>query len=76
MTTVTIEEAQANLAGLIAELKPGEEVLIMQENRPVARLVVESPNSRTPRQPGSAIGKLTIVEEDDTHLSDFREYMP
>lgn len=75
MTTVTLEEAQANLAGLIAELKPGEEILITEEDRPVARLVAEAPNARKPRQPGSAIGKLTIVEDDDAHLDDFREYM-
>ena len=75
MTTVTIEKAQANLAGLIAELKPGEELLITQEDRPVARLVAEPANRRVPRQPGSAIGKLRIVEDDDTHLADFKEYM-
>jgi antitoxin (DNA-binding transcriptional repressor) of toxin-antitoxin stability system len=75
MTTVTLKEAQANLAGLIAELKPGEEILITEEDRPVARLVAEAANARKPRRPGSAIGKLTIVEDDDAHLDDFREYM-
>lgn len=76
MTTITIEEAQANLAGLIAELKPGEEVLITQQDRPIARLMVEPNNARAPRRPGSAVGKLTIVEDDDTHLDNFKEYMP
>ncbi len=76
MTTVTLKQAQANLAGLIAELKPGEEILITEEDRPVARLVAESPTPRKPRQPGSAIGKLTIVEDDEAHLRDFEEYMP
>lgn len=76
MTTVTLEEAQANLAGLIAELKPGDEVLITQQDRPIARLTMEPNNMRTPRRPGSAVGKLSIVEDDDTHLDDFREYMP
>ena len=76
MTTITLEEAQANLAGLIAELKPGEEILIVEKDRPVARLTAESPNARKPRQPGSAIGKLTIVEDDEAHLRDFKEYIP
>ena len=76
MTTVTIEEAQADLAAWIARLKPGEELLITQQDRPVARLVAEPPTVRKPRQPGSAVGKLTIIEDDDTHLEDFREYMP
>lgn len=76
MTTVTLEEAQANLARLIAKLKPGEEVVITQQDRAVARLLAEPTNARRPRRPGSAIGKLTIVEDDDVHLDDFKEYMP
>jgi len=76
MTTATIEEAQAHLATLIAQLKPGEEVMIVERDRPVARLVGERSGKTGPRQPGSAIGKLTIVEDDDAHLKDFREYMP
>lgn len=76
MTTVTLKEAQANLAGLIAELKPGEEIVIIEKDRPVARLVTESPHARKPRQPGSVIGKLTIVENDEAHLRDFEECMP
>ena len=72
MTTATIEEVQAHLPALIAQLKPGEEVVIVERDRPVARLVGE------PRQRklGDGIGKLTIVEDDDAHLEDFKEYMP
>ena len=29
-----------------------------------------------PREPGSARGKLTIVDDDDEHLRDFGDYMP
>ena len=76
MTTVTLEEAQANLATLIAKLKPGEEVLITQQGRALARLLAEPTDQRAPRRPGSAIGQLTIVEDDDAHLHDFKEYMP
>jgi antitoxin (DNA-binding transcriptional repressor) of toxin-antitoxin stability system len=75
MTTVSIEQAQTQLAGLIAGLKPGEAILITQQDRPVARLIGE-PSGGVSRRPGSAIGRLTIVEEDDSHLDDFREYMP
>ena len=76
MTTVTLKEAQANLAGLIAELKPGEEIVIIEKDCPVARLVAELTDARKPRQPGSPVGKLTIVEDDEAHLRDFEEYMP
>ncbi len=69
MTTATIEEAQAHLATLIAQLKPGEEVMIVERDRPVARLVGERSGKTSPRQPGSAIGKLTIVEDDDARFA-------
>ena len=73
---VTVEEVQSQLRDLIAGLKPGEELLITDQNRTVARLVAERAHSRQPRQPGSAVGKLVIVSEDDDHLADFNEYLP
>jgi antitoxin (DNA-binding transcriptional repressor) of toxin-antitoxin stability system len=76
MPITTIEDAQARLAMWISKLKPGEELVIIQRDRPVARLVAEPMPASKPRQPGSAIGKLTIVEDDDSHLEDFQEYMP
>ena len=76
MVTATIQEAQIHLAALIAQLKPGEELVIIERNRPVARLVAERSDKFGSRRPGSAIGKLTIVEDDEAHLEDFREYMP
>ena len=76
MTTVTLEEAHEHLPELIARLKPGEEVLITQADQPVARLIPTPPPSHQPREPGSMIGKLVIVKEDDEHLADFKEYMP
>jgi antitoxin (DNA-binding transcriptional repressor) of toxin-antitoxin stability system len=76
MPTTTIEDAQARLAAWISKLKPGEELVIIQKDRPVARLVAEPPPANQPRKSGSAIGILTIVEDDGSHLEDFREYMP
>jgi antitoxin (DNA-binding transcriptional repressor) of toxin-antitoxin stability system len=73
---VTIEEAQSHLAELIANLLPGEELVITQNERPVAKLIAQGISARLPRQPGSAKGKLTIRADDDEHLRDFEEYMP
>jgi len=38
MTTITLEEAQAKLPEVIQKLAPGEELVITQDNRPVAHL--------------------------------------
>ncbi len=73
--TVTIEEAQSHLREWISKLSPGDEMKITDNERPVARLVIPRESVRRSRRPGSAKGKLTILSEDDSHLSDFAEYL-
>jgi prevent-host-death family protein len=72
LETITLEDAQSRLAELIARLIPGGEVLITQNDRPVARLIGHPQVSLQPRKPGSAIGKLIIHADDDDHLKDFQ----
>jgi prevent-host-death family protein len=78
MNAVTLAEAQAKLPDLIHNLTPGEEVVITENNQPVAKLVSEAkketPGLRPP--PGLGKGIMTIVSDDDEHLKDFAEYMP
>jgi antitoxin (DNA-binding transcriptional repressor) of toxin-antitoxin stability system len=74
--TVTIEEAQAHLAELVSKLAPGQEIVIMENNQPVATLTGQYTRAGQPRQPGSAKGKLIILADDEEHLEDFKEYMP
>lgn len=75
MAHISIEEAQLRLHELIARLQPGEEVQILANDRVVARLIAEAP-ARKPRQPGSAVGTLVVLSDDDAHLEDFGDYMP
>jgi antitoxin (DNA-binding transcriptional repressor) of toxin-antitoxin stability system len=74
-TVVTLEQAQSQLKELVAGLAEGEEIVITDEHRPVAKLVIAEAPIRKPRQAGSAVGVLSIVHEDDEHLRDFEEYM-
>ncbi|NLX98027.1 MAG: hypothetical protein GXY83_17840 [Rhodopirellula sp.] len=78
MTSVSFQEAQANLAVLIHNLKPGDEIVITENNQPVARLVGEllKPPSGLRPPPGLGKGFITINSDDDEHLRDFEEYMP
>ena len=75
-TIVTLEKAHALLPELIAHLAGGEELIITQDDEPVARLVREKPPLRRPRQPGNCKGMITLLVEDDEHLEGFAEYMP
>ena len=76
MSMVTIQEAQAKLVDLIHKLAPGEEVVITENNQPVAKLVSEKPPLRQRPGPGLCKGMITIVADDEEHLEDFKEYMP
>ncbi len=73
--TVELEVAQATLSELVAGLNVNEEVVIMKDHIPVAKLVAAPAGSAT-RVPGLCKGMITIVAEDDEHLKDFAEYMP
>ncbi len=70
--SVSIEQAAAKLAELVGMLKPGDEIVLTEHDRPVAR-IVPSPRNRVHRKPGSCKGMLIIHQE---HLRDFAEYMP
>ena len=77
MSIVTIEEAKATLTELIHRLAPGEEVLITEDNLPVARLVPASTQAGlTGRQLGTLQGTITYIAPDfDAPLDDFKEFM-
>jgi prevent-host-death family protein len=77
MSTVSVQEAQAKLWELIRKLKPGDEIVITENNQPVARLVpaVGRPQKK-PRQPGTLRGTVKYMAPDfDAPLEDFKEYM-
>ena len=76
MPTITIEEAQAKLPELVGGLGGGEEIKLTRGGRVVARIVGETPGGG--RRPGPGLGKgmLTVVDDDEEHLSTFSEYMP
>ena len=82
--TVSIEQAQRQLAQLLDKVAAGEEMVITRDGRAVARLIPEgaggggSPNGtkRPDRVPGSAKGLIISIAPDfDEPLEDFREYM-
>ncbi len=78
LATVTVEEAQINLQDLIHQVASGQEIIIIQDRQPVARLVSErgSPRSSLRPPPGLGKGMITILSDDEEHLKDFAEYMP
>lgn len=50
MITTGIKEAKNNLSGFLALVKAGEEILITDRGKPVARIVREDPGRRNLRE--------------------------
>ncbi len=69
MTTMNIHQAKTQLSRLLARVAKGEEVVIANAGRPVARLVPFEPSAPR-REFGHDRGKLTIPKDFDAPLSD------
>ena len=76
MATVTIEEAKNKLSELIHRLTPGAEIVITENDQPVARLVPAVPLSEPRKLPrlGTLRGTVLSMERFDDPLEDFKEY--
>jgi prevent-host-death family protein len=74
MTSIPIQQAQAQLPDLIHQLAPGDEVVITENNQPVARIVppLSPPSSR---KLGSLRGTVLYMAPDfDAPLEQFEDY--
>jgi antitoxin (DNA-binding transcriptional repressor) of toxin-antitoxin stability system len=77
MTSLSIQEAQAQLPDLVHALTFGDEVIILDNDQPVARIVPATGQPpRQPRRPGTLRGTVLYMASDfDAPLEDFKEYM-
>jgi prevent-host-death family protein len=76
MASITIQEAQAQLPDLIHQLNPGEELVITENNQPVARLVPTASTAEARKAPkfGTLKGTVLSMEHFDDPLEEFEEY--
>jgi antitoxin (DNA-binding transcriptional repressor) of toxin-antitoxin stability system len=72
--TIPLDQASAQLSGLVRALGPDDEIVLTDNDKPIARIVPSS--ARPKRVAGAWKGMLAVVKEDDEHLEDFKEYMP
>ncbi len=66
---VNVHEAKTNLSKLLARVSAGEEVIIMNNGKPVARLVPVARKQKQ-RKLGAAAGKIDIMPDFDAPLPD------
>jgi antitoxin (DNA-binding transcriptional repressor) of toxin-antitoxin stability system len=76
MTTISIHEAQSNLSELIHRQAPDDEIIITEDDRPVARPTAASRPTTPPRPPGFLRGSVLYMAPDfDAPPDDFKDYM-
>jgi len=77
-TTLAIENIKVTLPELVDSLAPGDEVVLTRNDRPVAKLMSESPSRPLKPRPGPGLGKgmiASIAADFDAPLDDLKEYM-
>jgi antitoxin (DNA-binding transcriptional repressor) of toxin-antitoxin stability system len=75
MTTISLQDAQANLPDVIDSLHPGEEITITRLGEPVAQ-VKKAARTSWPCQAGTAKNSILWIASDfDAPFEEFREYM-
>lgn len=73
--TLPLVAVQSHFCELIAGMVPGEELVLTSEGQPVA-VVIRSPRTSWPSQPGTAKDRSFWMAPDfDAPLEDFAEYM-
>lgn len=74
MQTISLQVAQTQLAEIIDNLPPGEEIVIIRDELPIA--TIRGMQRSIPQPiPGRCRGMLVIIKDDDEHLKDFAEYL-
>lgn len=74
MNPITVAEASQKLPDLIDAVLRGEEVTIIKDDFSVVKLIPATP-AKPRRQPGSAKGLVTMSDDFDEPLEDFKDYM-
>ncbi len=73
--TATVQDAQADLMGLLRKLPPGETLTLTDGDTPVANLMPLPPPALRP-PPGLWKGKVVILSEEDDYPNGFPEGKP
>jgi antitoxin (DNA-binding transcriptional repressor) of toxin-antitoxin stability system len=79
--TISIEQASVELRGLVRALRQGDEIVLTDNDKPVARIIADAASLPGPATiehvAGAWKGKFEILDDsDDVTIEHFREYLP
>jgi prevent-host-death family protein len=73
-TVVNMHEAKSSLSRLVKRAAAGEDILIANHGKPIARLT-RLPEARTKNPWGLYKGKIRMADDFDAPLEEFQDYM-
>jgi prevent-host-death family protein len=73
-TVVNMHEAKSSLSRLVKRAAAGEDIVIANHGKPMARLT-RLPELRKKKPWGSYKGKIHMTEDFDAPLDEFKDYM-
>jgi prevent-host-death family protein len=75
MHQISIQEAEAHFAGIVSEVRNGEEIILTDHDSPVVKMIPlydpQSPRGLV----GSLKGKIWIADDFDETPEDFKGYL-
>ena len=74
MQQIEISRLPEQLPALLATVSQGAEIILTQDEQPIAKLIPYRPARR--RKAGSAAGQIVMSPDFDEPLEDFRDYQP
>ena len=75
MKTIDINQALPQISKLIEKAVGGEEIIITKNNQPIVKLISLQPLPKRPPLFGSDRGLISIRDDFDEPLEDFKDYM-
>jgi len=75
MKTIDINQALSQILFLIEKAVDGEEIIITKNNQPIVKLVSLQPVPKRPPLFGSDQGLISITNDYDEPLEEFKDYM-
>lgn len=78
MSQVMLEDVGSQIVQLVQRASSGEDIVIVRDSTPVARITALPEDAPTEREGGFGSGKYALVymaDDFDAPLDDFKEYM-
>jgi antitoxin (DNA-binding transcriptional repressor) of toxin-antitoxin stability system len=68
MSTITVQDIEANPAEFVHRLEAGETIVVLRDNRPVAEIKPIAAPSTEPRPYGLCAGQFVVPDDFDAPL--------